>query len=66
MRSCHSLIPEEYFVGYQTSLRNWVIIKVLYRYLGKCLLGCMDRDWDLSLRVMERYLWALSVIQHRK
>ena len=26
----------------------------------------MDRDWDLSLRVTERYLWALSVIQHRK
>ena len=26
----------------------------------------MDRDWDLSLRMMKRYLWALSVIQHRK
>ena len=26
----------------------------------------MDRDWDLSLRVTERYLWALLVIQHRK
>jgi hypothetical protein len=26
----------------------------------------MDRDWDLSLRMTERYLWALSVIQHRK
>ena len=26
----------------------------------------MDRDWDLSLRVTERYLWALSVIQHHK
>ena len=26
----------------------------------------MDQDWDLSLRVMERYLWALSVIQHHK
>ena len=26
----------------------------------------MDRDWDLSLHVTERYLWALSVIQHRK
>ena len=22
----------------------------------------MDRDWDLSLRVSERYLWALSVM----
>ena len=26
----------------------------------------MDQDWDLSLRVPERYLWALSVIQHHK
>ena len=26
----------------------------------------MDRDWDLSLRMTERYLWALSVIQHHK
>ena len=26
----------------------------------------MDRDWDLSLRMTERYLWALSVIQHCK
>ena len=26
----------------------------------------MNRDWDLSLRMTERYLWALSVIQHRK
>ena len=26
----------------------------------------MDRDWDLSLRLTERYLWALSVIQHHK
>ena len=51
---------------YQTSLRNWVIIKVLSRYLRRCPLGCMDRDWDLSLRMTERYLWALSVIQHRK
>ena len=26
----------------------------------------MNRDWELSLRIMERYLWALSVIQHHK
>ena len=26
----------------------------------------MNRDWDLSLRMTERYLWALSVIQHHK
>jgi hypothetical protein len=53
-------------VCYQTSLHNRVIIKVLYRYLRRCLLSCMDRDWDLSFRMMERYLWALSVIQHLK
>ena len=57
---------EEYFVCNQTSLGNWVIIKVLYRYFRRCLLGCMDRDWNLSLHVTERYLWALSVIQHPK
>src|SRR3990170_6911746 len=66
MRSCHSQIPKECLVCYQTSLRNRVIIKMLYRYLQRCLLGCMNRDWDLSLRMTERYLWALSVIQHRK
>ena len=26
----------------------------------------MDQDWDLSLYMRERYLWALSVIQHHK
>ena len=26
----------------------------------------MDLDWDLSFRMSERYLWALSVIQHHK
>ena len=35
---------------------------MLYRYLrGVCWVG-IDQDWDLSLRVSERYLWALSVI----
>ena len=62
MRLCISRIPEEYLVCYQTSQCNWVIIKMLYRYLRRCLLGCVDRDWDSSLRVMERYLWALLVI----
>ena len=32
-------IPEEYLVCYQTSQRNWVIIKMLYKYLRRCLLG---------------------------
>ena len=39
MRSCNSRIPEEYLVCYQTSQRNWVIIKMPYRYLGRCLLS---------------------------
>jgi hypothetical protein len=26
----------------------------------------MNRDWDLSFRLSERYLWALSVIQHHR
>ena len=49
---------------YQTSQRNWVAIKVHYRYLRKCLLGCTNRDWDFSLRVTKSYLWAHSVIHH--
>ena len=49
---------------YQTSQRNWVAIKVHYRYLRKCLLGDMDQDWDLSLRMTKRYHWAPSVMHH--
>ena len=32
---------------------------------GVCWVG-MDRDWDLPLRMTERYLRGLSVIQHHK
>ena len=39
MRLCNSRIPEECLVCYQTSQRNWVIIKMLYRYLWRYLLG---------------------------
>src|SRR3989337_1166237 len=39
MRLCNSRIPEEYLVFYQTSQRNWVIIKMIYRYLRRCLLS---------------------------
>ena len=39
MRSCNSRIPSEHFVYCQTSQRNWVIIKVLYRCLWWCLLS---------------------------
>ena len=43
MRLCNSRLPEEHFVCYQTSQRNWVIIKVLYRCLQRYLLG-----WRIS------------------
>src|SRR6266536_6211866 len=39
MRLCNSRIPEECLVCYQTLQRNWVIIKMFYRYLRRCLLG---------------------------
>ena len=39
MRLCNSRIPKEHFVCYQTSQRNWVIIKVLYRCLRWYLLS---------------------------
>ena len=48
----------------QTSQRNWVTIKVHYGISESvCWVGT-DRDWDLSLRVTERYLWAHSVMHH--
>ena len=49
---------------YQTSQRNWVAIKVHYGYPRKYLLVDTDRDWDLSLRMIERYLWDHSVMHH--
>ena len=39
MRLCNSWIPEEHLVCYQTSQRNWVTIKMLYRCLRWCLLS---------------------------
>ena len=43
MRLCNSRLPEEHFVCYQTSQRNWVIIKELYRCLQRYMLG-----WRIS------------------
>ena len=62
MRLCNSRIMEEYLVCYQTSQRNWVIIKMLYRYLQRCLLGWHRSRLGFVTRVSERYLWALSVM----
>ena len=39
MRLCNSRLPEEHFVCYQTSQRNWVIIKVLYRCFRRFMLS---------------------------
>ena len=43
MRLCNSRLPEEHFVCYQTSQRNWVIINELYRCLQRYMLG-----WRIS------------------
>ena len=43
MRLCNSRIPEEHFVCYQTSQRNWVIIKEFYRCLRRYMLS-----WRIS------------------
>ena len=40
--------------GHQTSLRNWVIIKVAFRYLRWYLLGDMNQECDLSFLVTEK------------
>ena len=48
----------------QTSQRNWVTTNVTTGISESvCWVGT-DRDWDLSLRVTERYLWAHSVMHH--
>ena len=39
MRLCNSRLPEEHFVCYQTSQRNWVIIKELYKVSPKVNVG---------------------------
>ena len=37
--------------GHQTSLGNWVIIKVAFRYLRWYLLGDKNQAWDLAFLV---------------
>ena len=39
MRSCNSRTLEEYLVCYKRSQCNWVIIKMFYMYLRRCLLS---------------------------
>ena len=62
MRLCNSRIPEEHLVFYQTSQRNWVIIKMLYRCLRRCLLSWHRSRLGFVTPISERYLWALSVM----
>ena len=40
--------------GHQTSLHNWVIIKVAFRYLRWYLLGDMNQELDSSFLVIEK------------
>ena len=47
---------------YQKSQHNWVIIKMLYRYLRRCLLGWHRSRLGFVTPCFERYLWALSVM----
>src|SRR5215216_796588 len=67
MRLCNSRIPEECLVCYQTSQCNWVIIKMFYRYLRRCLLG-----WHRSilgfvtLSIREVSLGPLGNAHHEK
>ena len=67
MRLCNSWIPEEHFVCYQTSQRNWVIIKMLYRCLLRCLLGWhRSRLEFVTLSIGEVSLGPLGKAHHNK
>ena len=67
MRSCNSQILEEYLVCYQTSQRNWVIIKMLYRYLRRCLLSWHgSRLGFVTLCIGEVSLGPLGNTHHKK
>ena len=67
MRLCNSWIPEEHLVCYQTSQRNWVIIKMLYRCFWRCLLGWhRSRLGFVTLCIGEVSLGPLSNAHHYK
>ena len=67
MRSCNSWIPEEHFVCYQTSQRNWVIIKMLYRCLQWCLLSWhRSRLGFVTPSIEEVFLGPLGNTHHKK
>ena len=62
MRLCNSRILEEHLVWYQTSQCNWVIIKMLYRCLRRCLLGWHRLRLGFVTPCFGEVLWALSVM----
>ena len=65
MRLCNSRLPEEHFGYYQTSQRNWVIIKVLYRCLRRYLVGWrISRLGFVTLIVGEVSLGPLGNAHH--
>ena len=51
---------------YQMSQCNLVIIKMLYRYLRRCLLSWRESRLGFVIPYEGEVSWALSVIQHHK
>ena len=67
MRLCNSRIPEEHLVCFQTSQRNWVIIKMLYRCLRWCLLSWhRSRLGFVTLCIGEASLGPLGNTHHKE
>ena len=67
MRLCNSWIPEEYLVCYQTSQHNWVIIKMVYRYLWRCPLSWHgSRLGFVTPCIREVFLGPLGNTHHKK
>ena len=67
MRLCNFRLPEEHLVCYQTSQRNWLIIKELYRCLQRYLLGWrISRLWFVTPIVGEVSLGPLGNAHHYK
>ena len=52
--------------SHQTLLRNWVVIKVVFRFAKKHAVRHGQLRWILPLYIWERYLWAPRVSQIKK
>ena len=52
--------------GYQTLLRNWVVIKVAFGFVKKHAVRHGQSRWALPLSSWERYFWATRVSQTKK